>query len=104
MQLFGRGVRRRLAPMLGGDGRRIRLAYSLQCSMPGTPVIRRPDTPIVPGGTGRPCRSFGRAMAMATRAPLSRLTRILKNRCGIATLPEGTVGAGARSKMLPVMT
>ena len=40
MQLYGRGVRRRLAPMLGGDRRRIELAYSLQLSMPGTPVIR----------------------------------------------------------------
>jgi maltose alpha-D-glucosyltransferase/alpha-amylase len=40
MQLYGRGVRRRLAPMLGGDQRRIRLAYSLQFSFPGTPVLR----------------------------------------------------------------
>jgi maltose alpha-D-glucosyltransferase/alpha-amylase len=40
MQLYGRGIRRRLAPMLGGDRRRIELAYSLQMTMPGTPVIR----------------------------------------------------------------
>jgi maltose alpha-D-glucosyltransferase/alpha-amylase len=40
MQLYGRGIRRRLAPMLGGDQRRIRMAYALQCSLPGTPVIR----------------------------------------------------------------
>jgi maltose alpha-D-glucosyltransferase/alpha-amylase len=40
MQLFERGVRRRLAPMLSGDRRRIELAYSLQFSMPGTPVLR----------------------------------------------------------------
>jgi maltose alpha-D-glucosyltransferase/alpha-amylase len=40
MQLYERGIRRRLAPMLGGDRRRIELAYSLQLSMPGTPVIR----------------------------------------------------------------
>jgi maltose alpha-D-glucosyltransferase/alpha-amylase len=40
MQLYNRGIRRRLAPMLGGDRRRIELAYSLQFSMPGTPVIR----------------------------------------------------------------
>jgi maltose alpha-D-glucosyltransferase/alpha-amylase len=40
MQLYNRGLRRRLAPMLGGDGRRIEMAYSLQLSMPGTPVIR----------------------------------------------------------------
>ncbi|MCW2952571.1 MAG: alpha amylase catalytic region [Conexibacter sp.] len=40
MQLYGRGIRRRLAPMLGGNRRRIEVAYSLQLSMPGTPVIR----------------------------------------------------------------
>jgi maltose alpha-D-glucosyltransferase / alpha-amylase len=40
MWAYGRGIRRRLAPMLGGDRRRIELAYSLQMSMPGTPVIR----------------------------------------------------------------
>ena len=40
MQLYDRGIRRRLAPMLGGDQRRIELAYALQCSLPGTPVLR----------------------------------------------------------------
>jgi maltose alpha-D-glucosyltransferase/alpha-amylase len=40
MHLYGRGIRRRLAPMLGGDRRRIELAYSLLLTMPGTPVIR----------------------------------------------------------------
>jgi maltose alpha-D-glucosyltransferase/alpha-amylase len=40
MQLYGRGIRRRLAPMLGGDRRRLELAYSLLLTMPGTPVIR----------------------------------------------------------------
>jgi maltose alpha-D-glucosyltransferase/alpha-amylase len=40
MQLYNRGVRRRLAPMLGNDRRRIELAYSLQFTSPGTPVLR----------------------------------------------------------------
>ncbi|MET8150416.1 alpha-amylase family protein [Actinoplanes sp. NPDC049668] len=40
MQLYGRGIRRRLAPMLGGDRRRIELAYALQFSLRGTPVLR----------------------------------------------------------------
>jgi maltose alpha-D-glucosyltransferase/alpha-amylase len=40
MQLYDRGIRRRLAPMLGGDRRRIELAYSLQFTLPGTPVLR----------------------------------------------------------------
>jgi maltose alpha-D-glucosyltransferase/alpha-amylase len=40
MQLYGRGIRRRLAPMLQGDRRRIELAYSLMLTLPGTPVTR----------------------------------------------------------------
>jgi len=39
MQLFGRGLRRRLPPMLDGDQRRIRMVYSLMFSLPGTPVL-----------------------------------------------------------------
>src|SRR5437868_968036 len=43
MQLYGRGIRRRLAPMLGGDRRWIELAYSLMFTLPGTPVVRYGD-------------------------------------------------------------
>ncbi|HET7736849.1 MAG TPA: alpha-amylase family protein [Nocardioidaceae bacterium] len=39
MQLYDRGLRRRLPPMLGGDERRMRLVYSLMFSLPGTPVL-----------------------------------------------------------------
>jgi maltose alpha-D-glucosyltransferase/alpha-amylase len=39
MRLYDRGIRRRLAPMLG-DRRRLELAYSLQFSLRGTPVLR----------------------------------------------------------------
>ena len=42
-QLYQRGIRRRLAPMLGGDRRRLELAYSLMFTLPGTPVIRYGD-------------------------------------------------------------
>ncbi len=43
MQLYDRGIRRRLAPMLNGDRRRIELAYSLMFTLPGTPVLRYGD-------------------------------------------------------------
>ena len=39
MQLYGRGLRRRLPTMLGGHPQRIRMAYSLLFSLPGTPVL-----------------------------------------------------------------
>jgi maltose alpha-D-glucosyltransferase/alpha-amylase len=42
MRLYGRGIRRRLAPMLG-DPAMSRLAHSVLFSLPGTPVIRYGD-------------------------------------------------------------
>lgn len=39
MRLFGRGIRRRLPPMLRGSEERLRLAYSLLFSLPGAPVL-----------------------------------------------------------------
>jgi maltose alpha-D-glucosyltransferase / alpha-amylase len=39
MQIYDRGIRRRLAPMLGGDRRRIELAFAVLLALPGTPVL-----------------------------------------------------------------
>ncbi|MCZ2805714.1 alpha-amylase family protein [Modestobacter sp. VKM Ac-2983] len=39
MRIFGRGIRRRLPPMVDGDRRRIELAMSLLMTLPGTPVL-----------------------------------------------------------------
>ena len=39
MQVYGRGIIRRLPTMLHGDPRRIRMVYSLMFSLPGTPVL-----------------------------------------------------------------
>lgn len=39
MRLYDRGIRRRLASMLGGDTRRIAMATSLMMALPGTPVF-----------------------------------------------------------------
>jgi maltose alpha-D-glucosyltransferase/alpha-amylase len=43
MQLYDRGIRRRLTPMLGGDRRRLELAFSLLFSLPGTPMMQYGD-------------------------------------------------------------
>lgn len=42
MQLYDRGIRRRLAPMLGSRAH-IELAYSVMFALPGTPVLRYGD-------------------------------------------------------------
>src|SRR5690348_5004678 len=38
-RVYGRGIRRRLASMLGGDQQRIRLVLALTMALPGTPVL-----------------------------------------------------------------
>jgi maltose alpha-D-glucosyltransferase/alpha-amylase len=43
MRVFGRGIRRRFAPMVNGDRSLLELAYSLMFSLPGTPVLRYGD-------------------------------------------------------------
>jgi maltose alpha-D-glucosyltransferase / alpha-amylase len=43
MQLYDRGIRRRLAPMLDNDRRRLELAFSLLYSLPGTPMMQYGD-------------------------------------------------------------
>ncbi|SFB57491.1 maltose alpha-D-glucosyltransferase/ alpha-amylase [Pseudomonas sp. NFIX10] len=40
MRLYGRGIRRRLAPMLCGDVRHQALAQALLLLLPGTPIVR----------------------------------------------------------------
>jgi trehalose synthase len=39
MQLYGRGIRRRLPTMLAGDQARIRMIYSLAFALPGSPIL-----------------------------------------------------------------
>jgi trehalose synthase len=39
MRIYGHGIRRRAASLLGGDGPRLRMAWSLLMSLPGTPVM-----------------------------------------------------------------
>lgn len=43
MQLYDRGIRRRLAPMLDNDRRKLELAFSLLFTLPGTPMLQFGD-------------------------------------------------------------
>jgi trehalose synthase len=63
MRIYGHGIRRRAASMLGGDGPRLRMAWSLTLSLPGTPVILYGDEI----GMGEDLRLDGR---MAVRTPM----------------------------------
>ncbi|SEG75331.1 maltose alpha-D-glucosyltransferase/ alpha-amylase [Thermomonospora echinospora] len=63
MQLYGRGLRRRLPPMLDGDPKRLKMVYSLLFSLPGTPVLFYGEEI----GMGEDLRAEGR---LAVRTPM----------------------------------
>ena len=63
MQVYGRGLKRRLPPMMGGDPRRVRMAYSLLFSLPGTPALYYGEEV----GMGEDLQAEGR---MAVRTPM----------------------------------
>jgi maltose alpha-D-glucosyltransferase/alpha-amylase len=75
MQLYDRGIRRRLAPMLGGDRRRLELAYSLMCTLPGTPVIRYGDEIAMGDDLSLPERNCARTPMQWSTEPQGGFTK-----------------------------
>ena len=88
MQVYGRGLRRRLPPMLDGDPKRLRMVYSLLFALPGTPVlfygeeIGMGENPDMPGRmavrspmqwSGGPAAGFSAAAPDALCRPLTAL-------------------------------
>ena len=63
MQVYGRGLKRRVPPMLDGDPRRLRMVYSLLFSLPGTPTLYYGEEI----GMGEDLDAEGR---MAVRSPM----------------------------------
>ena len=74
MQLYDRGIRRRLAPMLGCDRRQLELAYSLMCTLPGTPVIRYGDEIGMGDNLALPERNCARTPMQWSTEPHARFT------------------------------
>jgi maltose alpha-D-glucosyltransferase/alpha-amylase len=78
MQLYDRGIRRRLAPMLDGDPRRLRQAYSLMFSLPGTPVIRYGDEIAMGDDLALPERNCARTPMQWSTEPQAGFTKSSK--------------------------
>jgi trehalose synthase len=87
MQLYGRGLKRRLPTMLDGDPRRIRMAYSLLFSLPGTPTLYYGEEI----GMGEDLEAEGR---MAVRTPMQWSD---DPQGGFTTAPPGRL----RSRVVP---
>ncbi|HEY0794753.1 MAG TPA: alpha-amylase family protein [Acidisarcina sp.] len=78
MQLYKRGIRRRLAPMLNGDRRHLELAYSLMMTLPGTPVIRYGDEIAMGDDLSLPERNCARTPMQWSTEPNGGFTKNAK--------------------------
>ena len=83
MQLYDRGIRRRLAPMLEGDRRRLELAYSLMLSLPGTPVLRYGDEIAMGDNLDLPERNCARTPMQWSTEPNAGFTSAAKSVCPV---------------------
>ncbi|MBV8835275.1 MAG: trehalose synthase, partial [Alphaproteobacteria bacterium] len=89
-QLYDRGIRRRLAPMLGGDRRRLELAYSLMFTMPGTPVLRYGDELGMGDNLALPERVCGRTPMQWSTEPHGGFTK--SGKPVVPVISEGPYG------------
>jgi maltose alpha-D-glucosyltransferase/alpha-amylase len=75
MQLYHRGIRRRLAPMFNGDRRLVELANSLLFTLPGTPVLRYGDEIGMGDDLSLPERSCSRTPMQWSAEPHGGFTK-----------------------------
>ena len=107
LQLYGRGLRRRLPTMLGGDERRMRMLYSLAFSLPGTPVLFYGEEIGMAENLEIPGRYSVRAPMQWSSERHGGFSR--RRRCRRA-LPAGrgrrrmVAGAGQRGRAAPLRT
>jgi maltose alpha-D-glucosyltransferase/alpha-amylase len=78
MQLYGRGIRRRLTPMLGNDRRRLELAFSLLFALPGTPLMQYGDEIGMGDDLRLPDRECARTPMQWTSEPHGGFSRARK--------------------------
>ena len=78
MQLYDRGIRRRLAPMLDGDRRRLELALSMLFTLPGTPMMQYGDEIGIWDDLSLPERECARTAMQWSSAPYGGFSRAPK--------------------------
>ena len=89
MRLFGRGIRRRLAPMLGNDRARIELAYALQFSLPGTAVLRYGEEIGMGENLSLPGRTAFRTPMQWTSGPNGGFSEAARRQLAIPVIDRG---------------
>jgi maltose alpha-D-glucosyltransferase/alpha-amylase len=92
MRIYRRGIRRRLAPMLGNDRRRLELAYSLLFTLPGTPVIPYGDEIGMGDDLSRPERGSVRAPMQWSDEPNGGFSSVPSDQLVQPMIEDGTFG------------
>ncbi len=92
MQLYDRGIRRRLAPMLGGDRRLIELAFSLLLTLPGTPVVYYGDEIGMGDDLSLPERQPVRTPMQWSREPNAGFSSAARTELCAPVVTRGTFG------------
>jgi maltose alpha-D-glucosyltransferase/alpha-amylase len=99
MQLYDRGIRRRFLPMMGGDERRARMAFSLMFSLPGTPVIWYGDEIGMGDDLSQKERESVRTPMQWTSAANGGFSRAPKNKLVRPAIEQGEYGYKRRNTL-----
>jgi len=91
MRIFGRGIRRRTAPMLGDAGR-VKMAWSLLFSLPGTPCLTYGDEIGMGEDPGQPGRDAVRAPMQWNDSPGAGFSRASPDRLIQPVIDTGPFG------------
>jgi maltose alpha-D-glucosyltransferase/alpha-amylase len=92
MRVYGRGIRRRLAPMLDGDHRRIAMAHALLMSLPGSPVLLYGDEIGIGDDLSRPERKAVRSVMQWSDAQNAGFSQADPDHLIAAPIRGGTFG------------
>lgn len=92
MRIYGRGIRRRLAPMLRGNVDRLKMAYSLLFSMPGSPVIAYGEEIGMGDDLDLPERESVRVAMQWNRGRNGGFSKASARSLSVATVADGPFG------------
>jgi maltose alpha-D-glucosyltransferase/alpha-amylase len=92
MRVYGKGMRRRLAPMMNGDPARLRLAFSLLLTLPGTPVIPYGDEIGLGDDLSRPEREAVRPAMQWSAETNGGFSSAPPDRVGVPIVTDGPFG------------
>lgn len=90
--IYDRGIRRRFPPLVDGDPRRVRLAYSLMFTLPGTPVLLSGEEIGMGDDLSQPQRESIRTPMQWSNQPNGGFSTASSNQLIRSVIDEGQYG------------